>query len=323
MCRLLLGAVEGGLFPGLTIYLTLFYTKHEIALRLGYLFASAAVAGAVGGLLGYCIGFMDGVSGQRGWRWILILEGLPTVGLGIAAWFFLADDPEHAPYLSDQEKRLLIARRKRQFGQTKSAQELHAVDVYQALKDWKIWIFAVGQFCADTMLYGYSIFLPTIIKGFGDWTTAEIQALTIPCYVLGALTYFTMAKLSDLHQRRGVYAVALGLVSVVGYGLLVSNASTGVHYFGCFLVAMGLYVVAGIPLAWLSANQPRYGKRATANGLQLTIGNSSGALAPFVSSTLSLEVVLFPQLRRSSMLISLVDSFTRTTKPQDTSGGTR
>jgi len=52
VCRLFLGLVEGGLFPGCAIYLTLFYTKREIALRIGYLFVSAAFAGAFGGLLG-------------------------------------------------------------------------------------------------------------------------------------------------------------------------------------------------------------------------------------------------------------------------------
>lgn len=74
-CRLLLGLMEGGLFPGLTVYLTMFYTKKEIALRIGYLFVSSALAGACGGLLAYGIGFMDGIAGQSGWRWIFIIEG--------------------------------------------------------------------------------------------------------------------------------------------------------------------------------------------------------------------------------------------------------
>ena len=74
-CRLLMGLLEGGLFPGLTVYLTLFYTKREIALRIGYLFVSSALAGACGGLLSYGIGFMDGIAGQSGWRWVFILEG--------------------------------------------------------------------------------------------------------------------------------------------------------------------------------------------------------------------------------------------------------
>ncbi|EFY92520.1 MFS transporter, putative, partial [Metarhizium acridum CQMa 102] len=78
-CRLLLGAVEAGLFPGLNIYLTFFYTRNELALRVGYLFVSAAVAGALGGLLAYGIGHMDGVQGLSGWRGVLIAEGIPSV----------------------------------------------------------------------------------------------------------------------------------------------------------------------------------------------------------------------------------------------------
>ncbi|KAI4229804.1 MAG: hypothetical protein L6R36_000591 [Xanthoria steineri] len=328
VCRLLLGLVEGGLFPGAAVYLTLFYTKRELALRVGYLFISAAIAGAVGGLLAYGIGSMDGVAGQRGWRWILILEGLPSFVLGIATWFLLADDPETAFYLSSEEKHLIKVRRDRQLGQTSSAQRFHKADVYAALKDWKVYAFCAGQFGTDTMLYGYSTFLPTIIKGLGTWSTAQTQALTIPCYCLGALSYVVAARISDSQQRRGLYTVLFGGISVIGYGILISDSSTGVHYLGCFLVAMGLYVTCGVrnllrclsflrsstihergksnkfssrsialvcqdvftltlgslqlPLAWLPNNSPRYGKRTTATGLQLTIGNSSGIMAPFV-----------------------------------------
>ncbi|KAL8732373.1 MAG: hypothetical protein Q9166_002771 [cf. Caloplaca sp. 2 TL-2023] len=281
-CRILLGLVEGGLFPGAAVYLTLFYTKRELALRIGYLFISAAIAGAVGGLLAYGIGFMDGVSGQKGWRWILIIEGLPSVVLGIATWFLLADSPETASYLSSEEKHLMQFRRSRQTGQTQSAQKLHKADVYKAMKDWKVYAFCAGQYGTDTMLYGYSTFLPTIIKGLGNWTIAETQALTIPCYCLGALTYVVVARISDSQQKRGLYTVVFGAISVVGYGILISDASMGVHYFGCFLVAMGLYVTTGLPLAWLPNNQPRYGKRTTATGMQLTIGNASGIMAPFL-----------------------------------------
>ncbi|KAL9613528.1 MAG: hypothetical protein Q9167_001913 [Letrouitia subvulpina] len=265
-----------------TVYLTLFYTKAEIALRIGYLFVSAAIAGAVGGLLAYGIGFMDGVAGQRGWRWILIIEGLPTLILGVATWFLLADSPETAFYLSSQEKELMRIRRERQTGHTQSAQELHKKDVLAGLRDWKIYAFCAGQFGVDTMLYGYSTFLPTIIADLGKWTTVEVQALTIPCYCLGAISYIVVARLSDTQQRRGVYTVIFGAISVVGYGVLISKSSIGVHYFGCFLIALGLYVVVGLPLAWLPSNQPRYGKRTTATGLQLTVGNASGVMAPFL-----------------------------------------
>ena len=91
--------------------------------------------------------------------------------------------------------------------------------------------------------YGYSTFLPTIIKGLGNWSTAQIQALTIPCYCLGAVAYLVVARVSDSQQRRGLYTVLFGFVSVIGYGILISDSSNGVRFFGCFLVAFGLYIV--------------------------------------------------------------------------------
>ncbi|KAH6884407.1 major facilitator superfamily domain-containing protein [Thelonectria olida] len=284
-CRLILGALEGGLFPGLTIYLTMFYTKREYALRIGYLFVSAAIAGSMGGLLAYGIGHMDGVAGLRGWRWIIIIEGLPTFILGIAIWFWLADSPETAHYLTPAERELIQARMRRQVGHTKSSDQMHKEDVYAGLKDWKIWLFCIGQFGGDVILYGYSTFLPTIIRGLGDWTVPQVQALTVPCYGLGAVSYLVVAYLSDRTQRRAVFAVGAGFVCACGYAILTSPAPGNVKYFGCFLAAMGLYVVVGIPLAWLPSNNPRYGKRTVATGLQLTIGNSAGIPAPFLYPT--------------------------------------
>ncbi|KAI5837308.1 major facilitator superfamily domain-containing protein [Morchella snyderi] len=281
-CRLLLGAVEAGLFPGLTVYLTFFYSKRELALRIGYLFVSAALAGACGGLLAYLIGFMDGVQDMRGWRWILILEGIPTVVLGIATYWWLADSVETAGYLSEEEKAFLVKRRGREVSNTASAQAFHWADVKKCFTDWKCWAFAFAQFGIDTMLYGFSTFLPTIIKAIGNWSNPQVQALTIPCYTLGAITYLLIARLSDAHQKRGLFAVIFCCVSIIGYGILLSDASSGVHYLGCFLVAMGLYVAVGLPLAWLPNNCPRYGKRTAASGFQLTIGNASGIMAPFI-----------------------------------------
>ncbi|KAI0470462.1 MFS general substrate transporter [Xylariaceae sp. FL0804] len=281
-CRLLLGAVEAGLFPGLNVYLTFFYTKRELALRVGYLFVSAAFAGAIGGLLAYGVGHLDGARGLSGWRWIMIIEGLPSIVLGVATFFLLPNDAEHAYFLSPAEKRLMLARRRRHYGDTASAQSFSRRDMLAASKDWKVWAFCAAQFGADTMLYGYSTFLPTIIEGLGSWSTAEVQLLTIPCYAVGALSYMTVARISDRLQKRGLFCVIFGIISVVGYGILISATPAGVHYFGCFLVAMGLYVFVGLPLAWLPNNSPRYGKRTTANGMQLTVGNASGIMASFI-----------------------------------------
>lgn len=153
-CRVLLGAVEAGLFPGLAVYLTLFYTRHELALRVGYLFVSAAIAGALGGLLAYGIGHMDGIAGLHGWRWIFIIEGLPTLCLGVATFFLLPNDAQSAYFFNEAEKKAMVVRRAREYGMTASAQEFSRSDMMMAFKDWKVWAFCIAQFGADTMLYG-------------------------------------------------------------------------------------------------------------------------------------------------------------------------
>lgn len=135
------------------------------------------------------------------------------------------------------------------------------------------------------MLYGYSTFLPTIIKGMGSWSVAEVQALTIPCYAVGAIAYLLIAWLSDRTQCRAVFVCIFSVISVIGYGILIADVPSGVHYFGALLVALGLYVTVGLPLAWLPTNLPRYGKRTFATGMQLTFGNVSGVMSPFLYPT--------------------------------------
>lgn len=152
--RLILGVVEAGLFPGLNVYLTFFYTKRELALRVGYLFVSAAISGALGGLLAYGIGQMSGVAGYNGWRWIFIIEGLPSIVIGVATFFLLPNDIEHAYFLTPEEKKFAAARHMRHYGHTESAQKFSKSDMMAAFKDWKIWLFCLGQFGVDTMLYG-------------------------------------------------------------------------------------------------------------------------------------------------------------------------
>ena len=191
----------------------------------------------------------------------------------------------------------MIVRKKRQSGYSKTADDFSKTDVIKAFKDWKIWMFCLGQFGVDTMLYGYSTFLPTIIRGLGDWTAAQVQCLTIPCYALGAISYLIVAWVSDRLQMRGIFTVVFGLISIIGYIILLCPVANGVKYFGCFVVALGLYVVVGIPLGWLPASEycrpegcfqyanlktdnPRYGKRTTATGLQV----STSTLVSGVSS---------------------------------------
>ena len=94
IARMALGLCEGGLFPGVTWYITLWYRRHECGLRMAIFFSAATLAGAFGGLLARGITEMRGVGGLPGWAWIFILEGLVTILVAIVAKWVIHDSPE-------------------------------------------------------------------------------------------------------------------------------------------------------------------------------------------------------------------------------------
>lgn len=74
--RTFLGIAEGGLFPGVVFYLSMWYRRSERTYRIALFFSAASLAGAFGGILAYGIGFMKNVGGLSGWRWIFIIVSL-------------------------------------------------------------------------------------------------------------------------------------------------------------------------------------------------------------------------------------------------------
>jgi sugar phosphate permease len=269
----------------LVVYLTIFYNKKHIATRNAYLFGTAAIAGAAGGLLNYGIGFMDGIGGWSPWRWIFLINGLLTVVTAPVIPFVLADTPASAKWLSEEDQQNMILLRSQEIGQSLSAQEFSKEDSKLAFKDWKVWAIGLAQYGVNSMLYSFSIFLPTIIREMnGDWSAAIINLLTIPVHLSGALIYLFVARISDKTQVRGPYCIIFNWIAIIGYCFLLPNYNTALSYSGCFLVGWGCYLSVGLPMSWLAANNPRYGKRTTATGIQLTIGNASGVGAAFLYS---------------------------------------
>ena len=106
-CRLLLGLFEAGFFPGVVLYLSMFYPRSRLALRIAYFFATAAASGVAGGLVAYGISYIDGAQGWRAWRWIILINGLPTVVTGFIMPFVLPNSPATAKFLTEEEKQNL------------------------------------------------------------------------------------------------------------------------------------------------------------------------------------------------------------------------
>lgn len=108
--RACLGIVEGGLLPGMVLYLSGLYTRGEMALRIGIFYTAASLSGAFGGLLARGLSAIGPRGGLEGWRWIFIIEGLLTVVCGVIAYFSLATNLAQASYLTPEEQEFAIKR---------------------------------------------------------------------------------------------------------------------------------------------------------------------------------------------------------------------
>ncbi|KAH6675068.1 major facilitator superfamily domain-containing protein [Halenospora varia] len=275
--RLILGACEAGLFPCLNLYLTMVYRREEQAKRVAYLFSCSALSGAFGGLLAYAILQMDGVSGVAGWRWVYIIEGIFSILIAVVVFFGLPNDPSNAWFLTDEEKDMMRCRnaqRAAYLGSEKFSWE----EVRIAATDPKLYMSGAIQFMQDILLYGFSTFLPSILKAM-KYDTLQSNYLTIPVYLWGAVSFLCVAWFSDKWSLRGPFLIFANVFGILGYILLLTVKQNGVKYFATYMCAVAVYVGPGINLTWLNVNIAPHYRRAAAIGFQQSIGNTAGIVA--------------------------------------------
>src|SRR5450631_1871777 len=106
--RFVLGLAEAGFFPGIILYLTYWYPAKRRGRVTAIFMTAVALSGVIGGpLSGFILKDLSGVNGWAGWQWMFLIEGIPSIIVGIAVLIVLDDRIVHAKWLSDTEKALL------------------------------------------------------------------------------------------------------------------------------------------------------------------------------------------------------------------------
>ncbi|KAM7184257.1 Major facilitator superfamily domain containing protein [Naviculisporaceae sp. PSN 640] len=296
--RIFLGVTEAGLFPGVAYYLTMWYTRDEIQFRQALFFSAASVAGAFSGLLAFAIGKMDGVGGLEGWRWIFILEGIATVLVAVFAFFLLYDFPETASFLTEEERAFVVFRLKYQ-GQhlankrtvpsseegspvarprVAQAEEFKWEYVWQAFRDWQIWVNIFVYWGIVCPLYGISLFLPTIIRTLG-YTSSTAQLMTVPIYITAAILAVIIAWISDKVGKRSPFIIGFLFMMLVGFSMCIATDNPRVVYGGVFIAACAIYPAFPGVITWLANNLAGSYKRSVGMAIQIGVGNLGGAMA--------------------------------------------
>lgn len=277
--RVLLGTFEGGFFPAMTLIITMTYKKEEQARRIAFFFGSSALSGAFGGLIATGLASVKKTGGLEGWRWLYIIEGLISICACVWLFFGLPDDVNNMKFLNEREKQLMEIRAKQRVQYMGADSSFSWSEVLDAVKDFKTYFGFVIQFCQDVILYGYSTFLTAILKLGMSYTTREAQYMSVPVYILAAIVFLISAFLSDRFNLRGPIFLCYNAIGAVGYILLLTVSSSSVKYFACYLITFSLYTGTGLNITWLTNNVAPHYKRATALGLNQTLGNLAGAVA--------------------------------------------
>jgi MFS family permease len=270
-CRFFLGAAEAGFYPGVLFHIAFWYPASKLPLRIAIFYSFGVFSGTASGFLAYAISHMDGLQGLSGWQWVFILEGIPTISLGIIAWLWLPDWPETANFLSSGEKDILIA-------------DLPATQPSGTAKTWNLAqaksLVTDPSFLSFNMLWvfhsiggwGISLVLPTVIYDLGLEGSATSQLMTMPTYSFGCAFMCFFGFL--IHKGYlGPWLVSMGLevVIVICYIVLITVDTAVVKYI--FVTLATACVSCVYPLMW--PERIRAARGTTGAGLGIGITNVS------------------------------------------------
>lgn len=278
-CRLLLGLFEGAVFPSQSLYIAMVYKREEQSKRLGYLYICSCCSGAFNGLIATGITKIKPHGDFLSWGWLFVIEGLISVVTPIWIIFGLPNDPATAPFLNEEEKQLMQIR-KLQMAQYTGEEKFDKREIYKAVTDPKVWISCALQFCVDIILYGFSVFLPSILKLQLGYSTMAAQYLSIPVYVVAAIGTGSVMYLSDkLKDKKWILQVSELVLAAAGYIILLACKNGGVNYFATYLIGFTIYVGPGISISWLNINNSPHYRKSTALGCNQAFGNVAGAIS--------------------------------------------
>lgn len=272
--RFFLGMAEAGFFPGIILYLTYWYPANRRARIVALFMMAIAVSGVIGSpLSGWIMHQFADVNGWAGWQWLFLLEGMPSVFVGIAVLFFLDNGIRAARWLSEEEKQLLERNIEHDH------QEKEHFTIGQILRHPRLLLLSLIYFCISMGLYGVSFWLPQLVKNTGVQNPLNVGLLTAIPYACATLGMWLVSRSSDLKGERRWHFASCALAGALGLILSVSfGGSIPLALASLSLATVG--ILSAFPLFW---TMPTAFLAGTAAAAGIALVNSIGGLAGFVS----------------------------------------
>jgi MFS transporter, ACS family, tartrate transporter len=239
--RFLLGLAEAGLFPGFVLYFTYWFPDaHRARINSGFTLA-LPIAVASGAPVSTALLGLDGLFGLRGWQVMFIFEAIPTVIIGIVAFFYLTDRPSVAGWLDAEEKSWL---EQKIGGEQRQIHAHHGIGLLRSFFDPKVLLLSLNYIGIVTASLGLLLFLPQIIKQLGV-SNMQVGWVTMIPYIFGAISMVVCGWISDRVGDRRWSLFTTCVISVIGLVFAGMTVGTWWSMVGIVLAAIGFYGTKG------------------------------------------------------------------------------
>ncbi|VEB70653.1 4-hydroxyphenylacetate symporter [Raoultella ornithinolytica] len=286
--RMLVGIAEAGFLPGLLLYLTFWFPAQYRARANALFMIAMPVTMALGSLASGYILNLDGVLNLKGWQWLFLLEGFPSVLLGLVVWFWLDDSPDKAKWLTADDKaclkEMLDADRAavQQSRLSEASLPLSQRSMLRELFTPVIMLYTLAYFCLTNTLSALSVWTPLILRSFNEQssniTIGILSAIPQICTIVGMIWW---SKRSDRLKERKLHTLLPYLFAAAGWMLTASSSNPLLQFTGIVMASAGAF--AAMVIFWTTPDQS-ISLRARALGIAVinATGMTGAALGPLL-----------------------------------------
>jgi len=273
--RFLLGVAEAGFFPGIIFYLGNWFPAKDRARAISWFMTAIPLSAVIGGPLSGALLGLNGRLGLAGWQWLFLLEGLPSVVLGVVVLWFLTDRPSQAGWLTPEERAWLDAH----LGAERARrQKHHDINVRRIFTHGTVWELGLLYALGSAGTYGLALWLPQILKSLSTSSDFAIGLMSATPNLVAAIAMVWIAIHSDRAGERCLHVAACCAIAGLGFVWSAYLTSPWLALVGLSIAAIGVNGRYGPTWAMPSLF---LGDEAAAAGIALI--NSLGAVAGFVA----------------------------------------
>ncbi|NML93208.1 MFS transporter [Novosphingobium olei] len=281
LVRFLLGIAEAGFYPCVVLYISGWFPPEYRARAVSRFYVALPVAMIVmGGLAGPLLR-LDGTLGLRGWQWLLIAEGIPSVLIGLLVFLILPDRPETAGWLAGDERAWLVRRLARDATEAAEGRVRHG---WRAVLHPLVLLLGLANLLNFVPVSAVVVYAPKMLMAFNAWSVDQAGALVALCGVITAMTTIGTGMFVDSSARRYFLAYGAHLIAAALGLALLSSATRGpalvVSTGYCLFMACSQ--AAGLLPVTLLSRLLHPGERAAG----LAMGNTISQLGNFIGPVL-------------------------------------